>query len=365
MNPSIRQSQTDERNKLSFIQAGRGIAALLVVLFHVSTTIFAKTKYWGQDPMHSFFNFGRAGVEFFFVLSGFIIFYVHYADIGKQKRIWLYLRKRFFRVYPLYWIILFVCLPIYFLVPTFGKGYERDIRVIVSSLFLVPIGTTDTIVPTAWTLYHEILFYVVFSLMIFRRTVGVWTLIFWWAGCFLVLLCGDGWGLSGGGNAVPKFIFSPYHLLFGMGCLSYFIVRSIKIRFEKLLLLCGIVFFFAVGMENNYINTLPVQMRSMMYGLAGMMILIGGIQMEREDRIVIPKFFQLMGDASYSIYLSHVITLSFLAKVIVSMGLKDCISDYILYFTIVSAGVGGGLLLHTQVERPLLRKVRALIKRPA
>lgn len=55
------------------LQAGRGFAALIVLLFH-NALIFASDKYWNNEFYNGIFGFGHSGVEFFFVLSGFIIY---------------------------------------------------------------------------------------------------------------------------------------------------------------------------------------------------------------------------------------------------------------------------------------------------
>jgi peptidoglycan/LPS O-acetylase OafA/YrhL len=56
------------------------------------------------------FQFGHAGVDLFFVISGFIITYVHYDDIGTPSRLGRYAARRFQRIYPLYWLATLVTL---------------------------------------------------------------------------------------------------------------------------------------------------------------------------------------------------------------------------------------------------------------
>jgi exopolysaccharide production protein ExoZ len=63
--------------KIKSIELSRGIAALIVVLFH-TTGIMGLDKYYAQKPVFDFWSFGHAGVDFFFVLSGFIIHYTQY-----------------------------------------------------------------------------------------------------------------------------------------------------------------------------------------------------------------------------------------------------------------------------------------------
>ena len=60
--------------KLTSIEAARGIAAVMVVFYHAARHLKAD---YNVMPWEGIAQFGHAGVDFFFVLSGFIIFFVH------------------------------------------------------------------------------------------------------------------------------------------------------------------------------------------------------------------------------------------------------------------------------------------------
>ena len=145
------------------------MAALLVVLYHASHGIFALPKYFGHKPFGPIFDFGFAGVDFFFVLSGFLMMYVHTADFGQPRAFGAYLWKRFTRIYPAYWFVFAAVLPVFLLIPSFGKGHERDADVILRAIFLLPHPANHQVVGLAWTLDYEIFFYCLFALLVLNE----------------------------------------------------------------------------------------------------------------------------------------------------------------------------------------------------
>src|SRR3984885_1419086 len=86
------------RARLEGVEAGRGVAALLVVLYHAALHVEGDVP--GSAVLWGLPHFGHAGVDFFFVLSGFIISFVHRKDVGRPDRLGHYLERRFTRVFP-------------------------------------------------------------------------------------------------------------------------------------------------------------------------------------------------------------------------------------------------------------------------
>ena len=89
---------------LQSLQALRAVAAILVVLFHMN--VYTIPFVLGADALWSGLNMGYSGVEIFFVLSGFIMYYVHRKDIGKKGVVFDYIWKRITRIFPLFWIVI-------------------------------------------------------------------------------------------------------------------------------------------------------------------------------------------------------------------------------------------------------------------
>jgi len=103
--------------KLRSIQVLRALAACAVVVLHAVPDAHAPVDNAG---------YGAAGVDLFFVISGFIM-----ANVAKERSASEFLRDRLWRIYPLWWIAV---LPWLFMVPRGGTF-------VASSLTLWPIYT--------------------------------------------------------------------------------------------------------------------------------------------------------------------------------------------------------------------------------
>lgn len=100
--------------KLESLQVGRGVAAFMVLLFH--SQVFMRVVH-PESGFARMFGFGRTGVDFFFVLSGFLMVYVHRRDFGAPSRLGVYAYKRLTRIYPVYWVLCAVLVPLVLLAP--------------------------------------------------------------------------------------------------------------------------------------------------------------------------------------------------------------------------------------------------------
>ncbi len=145
------------------LQMLRGVAATLVVLFHLQAASVAD----GHDPgLLGWFQGGEIGVDVFFVLSGFVIFHATQgrADRGAD---W-FLRQRFWRIVPPYWAVLALTLLALaghaILLGNWAEWPPFD-RIAVSVLLLPLPGHVMAI---AWTLTVEAIFYLIFAATYFR-----------------------------------------------------------------------------------------------------------------------------------------------------------------------------------------------------
>ncbi len=317
-----------------------------MVLFYHSEYIFSLGKYWGIKTQ--IFYFGANGVDFFFVLSGIVIFHAHSQDIGRKKAVARYAWRRFRRIYPIYWIVLAAMLVLYFAVPAFGNGYERQPAVILDSILLLPLTQVVTVVPIAWTLFHEVMFYILFSTLIVSRKLGAILLSLWMCWSFLSLLIPAR-------NQVLAAVGSPLHLLFGLGLLVLLVVTRMTLQ-GPILAIIGIVGLCACGAYEDVTRSLSIAV-PLFTGVSSAVAVTGTMAMERRGRLRVPDSLKLLGNASYSLYLVHFMILSLAAKILFPISQHHHLPTPIAFALAVGLAIGGGLAVHLYLEVPLLNRI--------
>lgn len=106
------RAQGHKRPPIPVLTSLRFLAAVYVVLFHLAPVTSV------PFPIDRLVEQGRAGVAFFFILSGFILTYNYTAWFRADfSRVWKFYSARFARVYPMYLVGLIICAPltVYFL----------------------------------------------------------------------------------------------------------------------------------------------------------------------------------------------------------------------------------------------------------
>lgn len=140
------------KSRLSELDAIRGIAILAVVLSHY-THLY--DRYYGHDfNFISFKIFGLLGVELFFILSGFVIFF----SIEGQKSAKTFLIKRFIRLYPTYWICVTITFTLVLYFGLDGLEVSWNDALINLTMFQQLFGAS-LVDRSYWTLIPELFFY--------------------------------------------------------------------------------------------------------------------------------------------------------------------------------------------------------------
>lgn len=316
------------------------MAAASVVLFHTEVTL-ALPKYWGRSIFH-LFSPGYCGVEFFFVLSGFVILLAHRNDFGRTDKVVPFLVKRFRRIYPTLWATLAVMIPVTFLM--FRSQF--DLAGLPGALLILP-SLKETWLAVEWTLRHEIIFYLLFALCLWKPKLGLPVLAVW-----AILSIGD--VIFDYDNQWIAWFLARFHLLFAAGMVAGWLFINNKIALPRVQFILGVLLFSATWALNCTLNPWPQKFYEMLYGAGAFLMIVGIVRLEQLKSFRIPRPLIFLGDASYAIYLVNFPVISAAAKI--GMAFRHLPGGDVMawIFTVVLA-VSVGCVFHLFVEKPLLR----------
>ena len=297
------------------------------------------------------FLFGHAGVDFFFVLSGFIIAYVHARDIGRPERLARYLQRRFTRIYPFYWIICLLTLPL------LAFSTHQDLPTgmnIGTSFLLIPIGQLPFI-DVAWTLRHEVVFYVLFATLVFDRRLGIVLMAVW----FFLSLPSLGGPFDDMASALSVF---NLEFLFGLGAAWLLARRTVPAPLA--FFGCGAALFFALAVaEDARLFAGATLAPHLGYAIGSMLVIIGLTERERQGGLTLPAFLVSLGTASYAIYLTQGLGTAVGWQVMIRMHLDSVMPIWTQFLSLYIVAAASGWAISMMIERPVLSLVRNALAR--
>lgn len=337
------------------IQAARGAAALAVVLAHAGT-VLGSSQALGYVPLSGIFRAGHAGVYFFFVLSGFIITFVHRGDIGRPRMLRGYLLKRMRRIYPMYWIALaLVVLLVWVGVAPTDMG---DVTRGIANILLLPQHQSP-LLGVSWTLQHELLFYTLFAGAIVSRRLGAIILVCW------IPLMVVGWFMASDGppwapqSLLWDFIATPMHVQFLLGVATALAVMADLVPAPRCLFGFAVVgLACAAALENGGVIAYLGPASQALFGGFSALAIAGMATAERRSLTSVGAVPYLVGEASYAIYLVHYQAIALGISALAASGLLRTLPGWSLMLGLTAVGAGAGLGLHLLAERPLLRPRR-------
>jgi len=345
------------RSYYASLQGARGFAAIAVLLYHVWQ--MAKDNL-GRSFAGGWFSQGSHGVDFFFVLSGFIILHANREDIGVPSAAPRYFYRRLVRIYPIL-ILLTVLKLAYMIVGGAGiPDHKRALSYILCSTMLVPLPEFPFL-SVSWTLCFEMFFYGTFLLCVLYGTRIRW----WMAGHAAgILVFNLPW--------LPpleypaSFFFSPYILDFYLGCITAFLCAH-RLVPPTLAWVCvavgGLLSALCVG-AHDHLLPLFNSLVPLCWGLSFFFVITGIAALEQNGRLRVPRPLAYLGDASYSIYLVHnnIILAGgvLIAKRLYAVG--NFLSPVLFCLATVTLLVS--LAFYHYVERPMLRWLQHRGPRP-
>lgn len=342
--------------RLQTLVAARGIVSVMVLLFHASGSILPLRQFWGKTVLGGILNFPYGRIAFFLVLSGYLIGHLHTRDFGKPARLLLYAVSRFRSIYPMYWVVLVIVVLIGLSPIGWRPENNPSATKLLSSAALVGPDAQSNVLGVAWTLYHQILFYAVFGLLVLNRRLGLLAVAAW-----MMLFAAARLGAAPGW--VPDYVTQPVNLLFLFGFVASQMAARNRVPAPRLLV-AGSALFIGCMIARQLAGPTDVDAQRLLIGLAWAVMLAALTTIETRHRIRVPRVMIELGAASYVLYLTHFTVLLALAKLAAHRGWNHVIPVEIAFVVMVAISLGVALLVHRLVERPLAKWVRGANGRP-
>ena len=357
------------------LQCARGFAALLVVYFHASTIAVPNfsTEWIGQTFAERLSTrgmhlpvFGACGVDLFFVLSGYIIWTSTRPAVSRSA----FYTRRVARIVPLYWLVTITTAFILLAMPSTFRTLRFSLPHLIASLAFIPwqnpafsataAGALTPLVVAGWTLNFEMMFYLLFGVVAPRRHHRLWTMVLTYV-IFAALVV----------ELRPWLTFlrfyDPFLIAeFLIGCLLAVIVERNWIcppRSSAALLVVALIAL----LFGDYVS--PAISRFFYSGLPAASLVYGLAALELEGKWPRMAPLEQVGDASYSIYLTHTFALATMRLVWRPFS-GELISPWfqsIFALSIVVTAVALGFASFRLLERPLSTRAEQFlgIRRPA
>ncbi len=299
----------------------RAVAAIMVVVFHIFNLDFMV-----KDLDYVYWMCG--GVDIFFVISGFVMVRsTANRDISAGR----FMIQRAQRIIPLYWIATFAAM----------MEIQGQWGLKLYSLFFIPtmnpeIQKMQPVLEPGWTLNYEMFFYVIFALSLFFKDTYRFLLVM----IVMVGLVALGMAIEGGD--LFEFYCRPIILEFVGGMA----IARFGWRVPVAALPAGL--FLMIVLQPLMLD------RIFALGIPAMMIVAGALSAEKH----VPewKFAELLGSASYSIYLFHLLALGFVFKIWSYTEWSNAAFVAIALPFVILTGCG----IHWALERPIIAFFSAL-----
>jgi peptidoglycan/LPS O-acetylase OafA/YrhL len=328
------------KKKLQFLQTLRAFAALLVV-YHHSRGLLAGVL--GLQPENlPFSREGSIGVQIFFIISGFIMVITtknlpstnHYLSNSYH-----FLIKRFFRIFPLYFILTFVWTVTSGKILQFFSNYlYLDF---LKSIFFIPYSQFPILL-VGWTLNFEMFFYLMFGLSLLNLKLRYYILLIF----YFIILIFRNFSFE---DFVLKMITDSILDYFVVGILFGLIYPKLKINamlFNILLFVSVFVFvlylFDVFVFDNHYLSVIIISFFTIS------VILLDTYKTTHKPW----PFLVYLGDISYSLYLVHLFFIILAGRVLLKFPILQKV-DFLIYILLFPTIFFATKFIHNTVEKKL------------
>jgi peptidoglycan/LPS O-acetylase OafA/YrhL len=314
--------------EITIVSDLRGFAALSVFLFHV---VCVSNGYVSNKILYNIFYYGKYGVQFFFVISGFVITYSMLQGNYKLSNFFTFLKKRIIRIEPPYLVI--VLLTVIFLIIRNKSGLANGnsempdlLQILLHIGYLIPFSSYEWISIVFWTLAIEFQFYLIFSLLFPIYVSNKW--LRWGIQFLFIILFSTSFSESFFFHWAPVFLLGINLALFKFKVIKLFelIISYIVLSF---------MVFYGLGWEVLVFSNIPF------------FLIFWQPQLKK-------GIWDFFGRISYSLYLSHTL----IAFAILNIGIRFTTHTY-QKFIFVSLAIITTIIfsyfLYFFVEKPFKR----------
>jgi peptidoglycan/LPS O-acetylase OafA/YrhL len=343
-------------DRIEILDGFRCIAIISVLLYHFYyrwAPPLSPVEYYHYEYIFFIFRYGHYGVEMFFVISGFVIFY----SLEKSSSLYSFLYKRFIRLFPALLLCTFLT---YFLVYAFDPDNKLHFRsttplnllpsltFIPSSIWQYLFGRDDIgyINGSYWSLWPEVVFYVASGFVYFtnqKSFLSVWLkLVLTFTFIRIISSTKNQWLF----NETANFIFQKVTKSFFFFGINYWVYFSLGTLFYSLFSkkkISGLDYFIIIILVALELFFLPnYALRFLLLAVIGLFIIF--IYRENYLKFLKLKIIAKIGLISYSLYLIHevlgVILINKLSYIIGIPSFNKFIPVLvILTFIIISSGI--------------------------
>lgn len=336
--------------KFDSIQMFRAIAANAVVLSHL---VGIEGKYGkGYVILPEWIGqAGPAGVHFFFVISGCVMVF---ASRGVKWQD--FILSRLTRIYPIYWFYTSMFVLAIFLASHYVSVPLPPLGSILKSYLLWP-DSAAPLLTVGWSLVFEMYFYAVLTLAL-ASGVPLGLSILLWAGATILIE-----QLNLRHTPLLSLMGSPLTFEFIAGAVVGFVILGGHKSYGRVALGVGVAILVAGFIR--YVLYAPPNDTSLItvitLGIPFSLILYGGLSFESARQWTRFNPMVLLGDASYSTYLSHVFVLSLLGRMFSYVSFSGWIAETVFVLFCVAIANLVGIVSYRWLELPSLRLCRALL----
>jgi peptidoglycan/LPS O-acetylase OafA/YrhL len=360
-NASTSGNVPDRHPALALLQILRGIAAMMVVFHHFCLAVAEYHPSASILARSGLGSLGAAGVDLFFVISGFIMVLTQSRTGGSLSAASTFWKKRFIRIYPLYWFWTSVLL-ILWAASVALQAHHFSASYVALSYLLWPthegMSLLHPLLDQGWTLSYEIYFYLLFGISIALGLRSM-RLIFLTAAFALLAALGHLIDFPSGPGLLAS---NPLIIEFLLGTLAGTFAPRLREwgeahgRLRRLVLVTG----FAALLGSMWMGDLvysETARRVILWGVPAFVIVAGAAMFPRDSFRNARQLIRL-GDASYSIYLTHAFATLVTGTIIRHYAFIHLVPPDLIILVGSAVTVWLCALTYPLIEQPILSRIR-------